>query len=77
MYVSNCASWRGQFVDTLQFQNQHILDKQVNSVTAIKLNPLVLNRLWMLNLESNIVRYKFVGETLFKSRFKQPWANAR
>ena len=59
------------FVDTFQFDDQLVLDENVDSVSTIEPNILVLNRQSRLELKGDSVASQFMGQALFVGRFKQ------
>ena len=57
--------------DAFEFDDQSILDQNVNSIAAIELNVFVLHRSWILNLERDSISTEFVRQTLLVCGFQQ------
>jgi hypothetical protein len=56
-----------------EFENQFVFYQNVNSVTTIEPDVLVLDRLWMLELESDSAALEFMSQTLFIGSFQEAW----
>ena len=59
---------------TLDLEDQHTLNNQIEAVATVKLDTLIFHRKWNLSLEADATKVQFVTETFFVRRFQKPWA---
>ncbi len=64
---------RFEILDTLEFQNDFIANKEIQTITAIQMNALVMDWQRMLNFELDLVQLQLVGQALLICRFEQSW----
>lgn len=62
---------RKNVLDTLEFENDGVFYHDVNTITTIKIDSLILDRQWNLPLELNSVKMKFMAKAFLISRLKQ------
>ena len=58
-------------LDTLEFEDQLALHQNINPVSTIELDILVVHRLWVLQLECDSIAVQLVRQALFVGRFEQ------
>jgi len=62
---------RKNVLNALQFQNYGILNNQIETITTVQLDSLVLDRKRHLPLKNKTPEVKFATQTLFIGRFEQ------
>ncbi len=64
--------YRQELFNRLDFQNDIVLDEQIEPVRAIQMHTFVFDRQMNLPLKPKAQAAKFIAEALFICRFQQP-----